>query len=398
LIEAERCLGCRYCSWVCPYGAPQYDFQSRNMTKCTFCVEDLQAGLAPACVAACPLRALDFGESVDLKHRQGVQAVTPLPAAEITRPALFIQPHPDAVQAKQAGKIANLEEVHTGKKISELPLVIFTVLAQMAVGAFIGLGAWIGWAAQNGGGVDMVRDLTLKPLLASGIVFVAAVLVSLLHLGHPLRAYRALSNLRNSWLSREILSAGLFGAGWAIFYGLLAILSVFTSLLWVAFGLATLAGLALIFSMARVYRLDSLPGWNTWRTPVSFYLAAGLLGTLFSATLLASKCSIWIEARIAGYSNELEKMVVNGALAGLLFLVLDLTLQFRHDNGVKHASALEQLRLGLTETALIPLLTLLVGNPESRAPILFALAFSLALGAQLIARWQFYKQLNDRLL
>ncbi len=397
LIEAERCLGCRYCSWACPYGAPQYDFQARTMTKCTFCVEDVEAGLTPACVAACPLRALDFGESVDLEHRQGVRAVTPLPAAEITRPALFVQPHPDAVQAKQAGKIANVEEVRTGKKISELPLVTFTVLAQMAVGAFIGLGAWSGWASQNGAGMDRVRDLTLKPLLASGIIFVTAVLVSLFHLGRPLRAYRALSNLRSSWLSREIFSAGLFGAGWAIFCGLLAILSAFTSVLWVSLGLATLAGLALIFSMARVYRLDSLTGWNNWRTPVSFFLTAALLGGLFSAALLTPRIQAWSVLQDV-FFGWLGKLTSSGAALGMLLLAFDLALQGRCEDKRGKDFWLEQLRLALNVAAMLSLAVILASNDGSGSPGLFLLAFCLTLGAQLIGRWQFYERLNERAL
>ncbi len=68
LIDAERCIGCKYCSWACPYGAPQYDWRTKSMTKCTFCVEEVEAGLSPACVAACPLRVLDFGDQAELEE------------------------------------------------------------------------------------------------------------------------------------------------------------------------------------------------------------------------------------------------------------------------------------------------------------------------------------------
>jgi anaerobic dimethyl sulfoxide reductase subunit B (iron-sulfur subunit) len=52
LINPDRCIGCRYCSWACPYDAPQYDARAGIMTKCDFCVEDLDIGLMPVCVAA----------------------------------------------------------------------------------------------------------------------------------------------------------------------------------------------------------------------------------------------------------------------------------------------------------------------------------------------------------
>ena len=228
LIEAERCIGCRYCSWACPYGAPQYDPRSRSMTKCTFCVEDVEAGLEPACVAACPLRVLDFGVEIasqstlamtsgsnkELESSELVRSVAPLPEAEMTGPAMFIQPHRDA--GRQGGKVANREEVRTGKKSSELPLVIFTVLVQMAVGAFIVLGGF------PISGIDYYEPGLDAPIYFDTAAddwdcFWIGVLASLLHLGRPLVAYRALSNLRTSWLSREILLAGLFMAGWAVF-------------------------------------------------------------------------------------------------------------------------------------------------------------------------------------
>ncbi|MEJ2677653.1 MAG: dimethylsulfoxide reductase subunit B [Gemmatimonadota bacterium] len=92
LLDAERCMGCRYCEWACPYGAPQYDPDAGRMSKCDFCVDLLDAGRPPACVASCPMRALDFGDMAELEARYGPAAVYPLPEAELTRPALFVTP------------------------------------------------------------------------------------------------------------------------------------------------------------------------------------------------------------------------------------------------------------------------------------------------------------------
>ncbi len=114
LIDPQRCLGCRYCSWACPYGAPQYDEQAGVMTKCTFCVDELDQGRPPACVAACPLRALDYGDRAELEQRYGLldEAVFPLPDAGLTRPALLLTPHAAAPQAAQEEPvIGNQEEV-----------------------------------------------------------------------------------------------------------------------------------------------------------------------------------------------------------------------------------------------------------------------------------------------
>jgi anaerobic dimethyl sulfoxide reductase subunit B (iron-sulfur subunit) len=50
LIDEQKCVGCRYCSWACPYGAPQFNEKRGVMTKCTFCSDLIDQGGSPACV------------------------------------------------------------------------------------------------------------------------------------------------------------------------------------------------------------------------------------------------------------------------------------------------------------------------------------------------------------
>lgn len=113
LIETDQCLGCGYCSWACPYDAPQYDKEKGYMTKCTFCADNIDAGLPPACVAACPLRALDYGELDELKARYGkINSLYPMPDAGLTDPSLVITPHKDSVRAQnEPAQVGNREEV-----------------------------------------------------------------------------------------------------------------------------------------------------------------------------------------------------------------------------------------------------------------------------------------------
>jgi anaerobic dimethyl sulfoxide reductase subunit B (iron-sulfur subunit) len=111
-IDKDKCIGCRYCEWACPYGAPQFNEDMGYMTKCDFC-QDLQAkGQNPVCVDACPMRALEVGELGELQAKYGNNsAIEPLPTANLTSPSLVITPHKHAQASGQGtGHILSLEE------------------------------------------------------------------------------------------------------------------------------------------------------------------------------------------------------------------------------------------------------------------------------------------------
>ncbi|HEV2457858.1 MAG TPA: 4Fe-4S dicluster domain-containing protein, partial [Ktedonobacterales bacterium] len=71
LVDPEICIGCKLCSWACPYGAREFDEEAGVMRKCTLCVDRIynkdlpEAEREPACVAACPTRARHFGDLAD---------------------------------------------------------------------------------------------------------------------------------------------------------------------------------------------------------------------------------------------------------------------------------------------------------------------------------------------
>jgi anaerobic dimethyl sulfoxide reductase subunit B (iron-sulfur subunit) len=292
ILDASQCIGCGYCAWACPYGAPQLDRSAGTMGKCDFCADNIDAGLPPACVAACPMRALDFSEastardmpaSLALWETSGSNHPFPLPNYSRTQPHLAIQPHA-GMSLPIEKSIANLEEVKPQRRSGweEAPLVLFTLLMQAAVGSVWAI-SWMFTPLWSLIQYDAFR-LRLAPLLIVGVCLGLGLAASFAHLGTKKNAWRVLGHLRKSWLSREVLLALLFGAGW--------LLAVWSTISWgytpAVFSLVTgLLGLMFILSMARVYHLRAVPAWNTLRTEANFFLSALLLGILLMGAMLA---------------------------------------------------------------------------------------------------------------
>lgn len=60
LVAAERCIGCKFCMVVCPFGVIDLARDGKAVVKCDLCIERTEAGEEPACVAACPTGAMQF--------------------------------------------------------------------------------------------------------------------------------------------------------------------------------------------------------------------------------------------------------------------------------------------------------------------------------------------------
>ncbi|WP_296140038.1 DmsC/YnfH family molybdoenzyme membrane anchor subunit [uncultured Tessaracoccus sp.] len=161
---------------------------------------------------------------------------------------------------------------------NELPLVLFTIAAQMSAGSFIVLGlVHLFGARRPQRALDRITD---PALYAIGPLLVLGLAASTFHLGSPLRAANALRHLGTSWLSREILLGLLFAA-----FGFL-----FAVLQWRKLGshrvrqvvaLVTAAlGVGLVACISQVYSLRTVPAWATPHTPLSFFITTFLLGGL----------------------------------------------------------------------------------------------------------------------
>lgn len=116
-IDPDLCIGCKYCSWACPYDAPQYNYTDGLMTKCDFCMDYIDEGKPPSCVAACPMRVLDFGEMEELSRKYPEKHIYPLPDEKLTRPAFVVKNHKSAKNTGEIElEIVNREEVGYDKQ------------------------------------------------------------------------------------------------------------------------------------------------------------------------------------------------------------------------------------------------------------------------------------------
>ncbi len=66
LIDEELCIGCRDCIEACPLGVMQFDEDKKVAQKCDLCVNRLDRGLQPSCVATCPSHCIFWGNTKEI--------------------------------------------------------------------------------------------------------------------------------------------------------------------------------------------------------------------------------------------------------------------------------------------------------------------------------------------
>lgn len=165
-------------------------------------------------------------------------------------------------------------------KIQEWPLIFFTLLVEIAVGAFVSLRIYQGLTPQPH--IELYRGLSLL-----GVLLVAAGLgVSLFHLGRPAHAYKAFYGVRNhAPLSWEVIATLLFFM-LALIYSLLLHRRPLADE-YSRWGLVViLAGLAAVLLSGRAYMLKSRPAWDSLATPATFLLTSFTTGPLLAGTFV----------------------------------------------------------------------------------------------------------------
>ncbi len=351
LQDPDICFGCGYCTWVCPYNAPQLDPVKGEVTKCNMCVDRLEVGLKPACVSACVGNALDFGvvENIPENRIEAKISIPGFPSTDITQPNIRFQQtrstqremtRPDGMPVKyhkddKVGhfkpevdkKLGDKKQWNWRKLLTshESAHVIFTLCTQAVLGAFlmVAIGALPAGLVSNGPLATLQTPTLLFPLLAVMIGLISFGLFKLnMHLGKPHRFYRGFNNLRWSPLSREIAGISAFYTfmlGYALFAALAMwfaspFLAQAASVLKIlCAGLATLSGLIGLYYMYRIYRIPARPFWNHWQTATAFGGNTLSLGALLVGLVALPALAIAGESLTA-----LVTLLAALAVAGLL--------------------------------------------------------------------------------
>jgi len=301
LQDPDICFGCGYCTWVCPYNAPQLDPVAGHVSKCNMCVDRLEVGLKPACVAACLGNALDFGVIEEIPEGR-VEAKTSIPGfpdPDITHPNIRFQqmktlerevtrldsmPVRYEMDDEKERYVPALDPKLAGRREWNLGRLLTS--HEMAHVAFTLSTLWI-----------MVALLTFGLFKLN------------MHLGRPHRFYRGFYNLRMSPVSREIAGVSAFSAGLAGYAFLAMFDGGFVAVLRGAAALVALAGLAFGgWYMYRLYRIKARPFWDHWHTAASFAGSGLALGALLIALCAAA---------FGGLSPELGRLLAGVTAAGV---------------------------------------------------------------------------------
>lgn len=165
---------------------------------------------------------------------------------------------------------------------NEWSLILFTLLIQAAVGAFI-FNLIVGLLLKDKIEQNKLYKILTPTQYAVGFFIIVGSLASVFHLGTPTNAANVFSNIGSSWLSREILFVGGFSLLWLVTFlmgrgkqeinqGLAIVTSV--------------VGLIAVYSMAQIYTSTIIPAWQHFNTFVVFYGTTFLLGTLVSMSTI----------------------------------------------------------------------------------------------------------------
>lgn len=284
----DQCIGCQYCILMCPYEVPRFSSRLGIVRKCDLCSQRLARDEAPACVQACPAGAIRITvvEPAVLRGRYrglpgtGIRTkgdwLPDAPDPAITLPATVYKTRrtvPARVQAADR-ECLTAQPPHTS-------LGFLLVLTQGAAGLVTFA---CGLSVAGGPGLAG-RGIFVQGLVALGLLL-TGLLLSMLHLGRPGVAWRALLGWKTSWLSREVIAMGLFagltgGGLWAAARN--------PVLLPPALATAALAGAWALFCSMMVYADTRREAWALRFVGPKFLGTAWAVGAALTLLLSVSR-------------------------------------------------------------------------------------------------------------
>ncbi|KAA1260542.1 Anaerobic dimethyl sulfoxide reductase chain B [Rubripirellula obstinata] len=318
----DQCIGCKYCTMMCPYEVPKYSDRLGIVRKCDMCHQRLSAGEAPACVQACPNEAIAItivDQGMTFASDERIASGAPL--SSISKPTTQ---YVSSVSEKIASAVPQDAKVdHVAE--SHWPLAVMLVATQASVGIIIAERFWS--AALVLAGVETSIMATRISATAALLVGGIGLNIAPLHLGQPLRAWRVFLGLKTSWLSREAIILGKY----------MGVLTAAVVLLWMptfseyvpdiiqawtpdwaakaALGLSIPIGIAGLYSSAMIYIVTRRKLWRHSRTFVRFLGTSVIVG-------LAGVAGI---AAVVGYGKSAAIM----GLISVAFAVAKLVWEYR---------------------------------------------------------------------
>lgn len=367
----DQCIGCSYCTMMCPYEVPRYSPRLGIVRKCDLCQGRLAAGEPPACAQACPNDAIRIG----VVATEGPDPVFPpdSPDPLLTRPTTRY-----LSSAPLSGDLVSASTGLLEPAPAHRPLVVMLVLTQLATGTAL---------AETS--LPMGHANATKLALATVLLAGSGLIASTAHLGRPLRAWSAFLGWRRSWLSREILAFGAFLP--------LALLHAAASLDWLPWsrstltgGMTFLAGTAGVATSCMVYIATRRRFWDAPATAGRFLgtLALGALAALALAVPESRPVS-WLALAVLLLCKTAYELGILNTAAARASRELDRSRRLM-------ATALRPLartRTALGLSAATAALAAAAGLPGAGA-----LAATLAVSAELAERSLFFRAVSpDRM-
>ncbi|WP_280769692.1 dimethyl sulfoxide reductase anchor subunit family protein [Salipaludibacillus daqingensis] len=279
----------------------------------------------------------------------------------------------------------------------EWPLILFTLLGQLAVGTFLLLMiARTVLSKKDNQGLS--RQWTKNGFLAVAVTMAVGIGLSMFHLGAISNAINTLSNFGSSWLSREIVFSGMFLA----LVGATFLMDHYKKNITAVGWITAVVGIVAVYSMASVYTTTIIPAWSHVNTYVAYFgttMVYGIVGVIACMLLLSKGQKLQPSCLTFLRYLSIAAMVV--VILQLAFLPAYFTSLA--GSGIAGQASLQLMFDSYAFTMVLRwLLTLaggglflfvfyrFAGNLSTKTPALIYLAISLIVIGEFMGRYLFY--------